>query len=346
MCALCKFFMTKNFNKMVTIAIILAFLFIFSYFFFVRLPSLNGFSCGQCGYFEDDTRFLKCEFGYARYHKGEESSYDHLGSVRKINVETDHLARRVYGIDQSANSNTLSIFSGCSFVFGVGLDADETLPYLFSNISRKRSMNLGTAGGGLHSVHRLVDLLTPDELGGDKEAIFYYVFISDHLNRWHRRASYLSWGLPVHPTYDIVKRHAAYAGPLCERFSFKVKEFFKAINLNNFGLKLLNMIYPMDKFSDEDLDNFAQGVVSLKQKISEKKPNFKFHFVFHPLTSPLHGNLYNLNEKLRKAGISTVHFNNFFPDHIDPKLLQLKDKHPSGLVNKLLAEWFIKFENK
>jgi hypothetical protein len=339
---LCSFFKRKISKKLFLFIICTSY--VLAYGYLSEKSALDEFACEDCGYHEDDPRFFKCEIGYGRGYKGDSNSYDHLGNVRRIKIETDNLALRAYNNDQVVNTESMSIFSGCSFVFGDGLNADETLPFIYSQISGRKSLNLGTSGGGLHSVHRLVDLLTFDELGGDKKTNFYYVFIPDHLNRWHQRASYLSWASPSDPSYEMVNFEAVYAGPTCKSFSYKIKQFFNEINFNDFGLNLLNFIYPSDNFSDEELDSFVGGVVSLNQKISKKKPNLNFHFVFHPLAGPLDGYKHLLNEKLRKAGISTLFFNNFFPNQIEFKVLQLKDKHPSGIANKLLAERFVDFE--
>jgi hypothetical protein len=109
------------------------------------------------------------------YKQDKELLYDLIPGVINKDVKINYNSRNIdyngkYTIDKNSlrlstntNENYNTIFLGCSFMFGEGLDDEETLPSQLNKINNLKSINLGVSGYGfLQSKHKAKKFINVD----------------------------------------------------------------------------------------------------------------------------------------------------------------------------------------
>lgn len=238
------------------------------------------------------------------------------------------------------------IIGGCSFVFGTGLNAEETLSSSFrATLKNANVVNFGHGGGGLHTQLKALDIINLKEFVKENRGTFIYVFYSDHLNRWHAKPSYLIWGLPRRIHYEI--QHGELKSmSLSESGQFKDFQKVKASGQEMNFVKAKAISGP--NWKEEELEDFSEGVRHLKEKYLKLYPQGKFLVVFHP---PF--NIRNVSEKMgRFFKVKNIDYFDptyEFEKHMKMSQTTLKDfqipldGHPNQKLNKFLAESIIKW---
>lgn len=94
-----------------------------------------------------------------------------------------------------------AVFLGGSFMFGEGLDDDQTLPSQFSLVSGRSVINAGMHGYGSHQAYRLLEdqVTYQDRIGDQAVDLVVYRMIGDHANRASGRYSWDRHG----PCYQL-----------------------------------------------------------------------------------------------------------------------------------------------
>lgn len=117
----------------------------------------------------------------------------------------------IYAFDEQGNrassqpavpsSRGQAVFLGGSFMFGEGLDNDQTLPSQFSLVSGRSVINAGMHGYGSHQAYRLLEdqVIYQDRIGDQAVDLVVYRMIGDHANRASGRYSWDRHG----PCYQL-----------------------------------------------------------------------------------------------------------------------------------------------
>jgi hypothetical protein len=94
-----------------------------------------------------------------------------------------------------------AVFLGGSFMFGEGLDDEQTLPSQFSLVSGRPVINAGMHGYGSHQAYRLLEdqVTYQDRIGDQAVDLVVYRMIGDHANRASGRYSWDRHG----PCYQL-----------------------------------------------------------------------------------------------------------------------------------------------
>ncbi|UCG75763.1 MAG: hypothetical protein JSV95_00040 [Gemmatimonadota bacterium] len=134
---------------------------------------------------------------------GHERVYDVIYTI------DEHAMRRTRGPEQGAGS---FLFFGGSYVFGEGIEDEETLPFFFSRELgfRYRVLNLGFSGYGPHQMLRSIEIGLFDDAAAEPVIAAIYVGMPSHVDRLAGK----SWWDPFGPRYALSPEGSvAYEGP-------------------------------------------------------------------------------------------------------------------------------------
>jgi len=100
-------------------------------------------------------------------------------------------------------------FFGCSFTFGEGVSDSDSLPYLYSVLSGRRTRNFALHGYGPHQMLRALETDRPKLLGiPESPSLVVYLALMFHLDRAAGRNESDRFG----PRYEVKNGQAEYAG--------------------------------------------------------------------------------------------------------------------------------------
>jgi hypothetical protein len=287
--------------------------------------------------------FLHFEIGWpalAKVHTvsflGEEKVWDVVYEIDK-----DHL--RINPPPTNATNRTI-VLGGCSFTFGEGLSGEETLSYfLQSQYKDTRVINMGISGGGTQVLHRYFDRKDIKSVFGLDETTFVYVFIHEHLARWHARPLYFTWVTPNRPHYTISNGRAEYQGPISETSGYIAYQKAKALELSKTWNMVSNVVASEYIWTDKELDDFSLSILDLKKKFNASYPSDKFFFVYHPFGDIQPDIRDRLTKNLNHYEISVLNNSDQASTflHKQPQDIPyfFPDGHPRPAFNKFFSIW-------
>lgn len=238
------------------------------------------------------------------------------------------LRRVVPGISKEAK-NSFVLFMGCSFVFGHGLNDEESLPFYFQSLwPESRVYNYGFLGAGPHSLLKRIENRPLFEEVSQGSGVVFFNFLPVQLHRVLGRAHTLAYqsGAPLFSWRD---------GKLVSLGSFRdvnpastrVYEFFARSYV-------LRNLLPYPANSADDYRLYCRVLKKLKETVVEQLPAARFIVTnwFGQNGRPLEG-------CLAEEGVEFWNFD--IPR--DPALQNHWDgQHPSAFENKKFAELLVK----
>lgn len=264
------------------------------------------------------------------YH-GEAPSYRLTYTVDRFNLRPTE--------KQRGTAEKYVVLGGCSFTFGVGLEDRHTLPTLLQHqLPEYQGYNLGSMGGGLHTVIRHVEHFNPRDYLKEKSGDFIYVFMEDHVRRFLGKYRFIRWAFPTAPHYRVQEGKVTYQGKIGEQTKAKIFSFSRNLGIENY------LPYLDDEITDADLEEFAAAVAHLKTIVEEKFPSVKFHFAVHPSLPLVFEKREVLLRMLREHGIRTIDVTEDYHRIVRERNLTLKDlkvvndPHPSQTVNEIFTQ--------
>jgi hypothetical protein len=121
-------------------------------------------------------------------------------------------------------ARSYAIFLGCSFTFGIGVNDDETLPYMFNEFSdqKYKVLNYAAGGYGTHQALAVVEnKITRDPaIANSHNSVAIYYFLADHIRR---AAGYSPWDYNG-PRYEIVSDSIQHMGPFHKSYSYVIQK--------------------------------------------------------------------------------------------------------------------------
>lgn len=255
-------------------------------------------------------------------------------SLRKINTENPE------------KSKGHIIFAGCSYVFGQGLQDNESLPQIFENHNIDfDSYNLGFMGGNIGHVLFHFDKVKINSYVDEKKGVLLFNMIQGHLNRWHLRSDYLHWASPGFPVYVKRNSEIVFNGLLKNQPEYKFYQFIKNLGLEDTHLKLIELFRNKDEFTDEEINEYVLALKWLKKIYLNSFPEGRFVLLFHP-----QGNFSDKVKLRMKSDLDLMAI-----EYLDPfveyeafrknplftheDLHAPHDGHPSGKVNTFIADY-------
>lgn len=258
------------------------------------------------------------------------------------NYKTDNFLFRVPMLKNDRASQH-AIFGGCSFTWGEGLKEEDTLPWMFQKSAKEfNSYNLGFPGGGLHTLLRYMEIFDLQKAIRNKKGYFFYVFMSNHLDRFYGRYNYLDLKPDNAPYYEVLDDRPIYRGEM------KDQTFYKNFhNASDFNLKeALLRSQDSESWTDKELADFSKAVEELKKRYKTALPEGKFYLIFHPT-----GVSYNVRNKLanqlKKLKIDYLEPFEDYHSYLQEKKLTYDDMkirsdgHPSAKLNEFFGKWIV-----
>lgn len=236
------------------------------------------------------------------------------------------------------------IVGGCSFIFGIGINVEDTLTsQLRSKGPGVNFLNLGHGGGGLHTQLRTFDLIDIKSLAPEAEGTYIYFAFFDHLYRWKGAPSYLAWAQPDDIHYMFKGKKLVHM-KISESDAYK--EFMKARQAGLDMVFIKSTAISEDQWADKDIEEFTEGVRLLKIKYNKLYPKGRFLFGFYPYFYE-HRIAERLKKKLEKKGVEyyypvTEFFDYMKKNHLtDADMTVPVEGHPNRKFNDYFSDVLI-----
>lgn len=250
-------------------------------------------------------------------------------------VTMDCPMRFVPGRLANKNSDQNIILYGGSYVFGLGLNDEDTLgANLQAKVKNVNVYNLAIAGWGAHQLLRLLELerLKPS-LANNQGGWVVYGLIQDHIDRMlhHPRIVTYMPANPDSPYYQVRDKEILYQGTFRENFPLYTS-FLEAINRTSMGNKLLfasRWLKPLEE------QKMICRLVQKSAKILREQLNYKLVIFYYP-TETIDP---SIDQCLRQYA-TVFDYSDQLKDLRQQNKLTIgsHDSHPSALANKRLAE--------
>lgn len=223
------------------------------------------------------------------------------------------------------NSENTYVFLGCSFVFGMGLNDENTVTYYFSKLMNFTAnvINCGIPG---HSINTSKNILNNDlvyDLCPNKKINhFFYLLIYEHYARNFRI---------LDPSDNMMYENGEYN---------RVKQplgLFKIIFARSYIFRKI-FLPVIDKYNEKFYIDYEIQCLKEIEKIIQEKYNSKLTIIVWP------GIQSQILDKLIKEKFDVIFLKAYF--RLKRKEYQLPDGHPTAKANKEIAQILYNHINK
>jgi hypothetical protein len=246
-----------------------------------------------------------------------------------------------YSIDARGLRKTLPtnnngvVFFGDSFVFGEGLNDEETMPQIYSSLSGQCALNFGVSGYGAHHMLRELEIGRLEALGVTRpQAIVYTILPHFHISRAAGLAPWDQKG----PRYELIDGEAKYVGSFDETRSL----LDRTMSNSAVDAAVLKK-YPAAPDSEADRQRFL-AIILKARKIAQEKYHAPFLLLLWNafLQENVRSNAEWLAQRLKENQLATLELSTV-PGLENADSYIPVDFHPNGNGNTLLAHAVISF---
>lgn len=276
-------------------------------------------------------KFVKGFFGTHYYR-------DNGETVFSAEYRFDQQGYRITPVDTADKRQERALFFGCSFMFGLGVEQEETLPACFGR-EWERVLPLNFAVGGYGPQHMWLQLQDPPLMKEflDERGFVIYGFIDHHIDRLLGEKSLaLSWGRRL-PWLEITEEGVLSRGFMLDRGSFVVRKL-QSFHLGTLFLKGSNL-FPYTEV--EGLPALTHLLMDIKRYLHEAMPGYELIVFIYP--EERKGE--DLCRSLRHNGIRCFDYSNRYVSEPDKNAYFYKDAvgrdrgHPKAKVYADVAKW-------
>ncbi len=269
--------------------------------------------------------------------------------IYDVEFDIDDKFRRVVNATQQDRAGPPVLFFGCSFMFGHGLEDEETLPAIVGRLAPEiMPYNYAFSGYGpqqllahLQSPGIVDDVQDGEPEGGDPIAIYGY--IDDHVDR-------VIGSLRVYKTWggDFAHYRISGDGELERIGTFRDSRPIRSSLYSLLGRSEIatftNSDFPL-RISDCDIELTCKIIEEARDTFERRFGSDQFYVMIYPgahlIThgeSPLTGRVI---ERLRNSGVKVLDYTELL-DPLDDGYRIKGDDHPTGLQNEAIAVQLIK----
>ncbi|MCB4790822.1 MAG: hypothetical protein LHV68_02940 [Elusimicrobia bacterium] len=242
----------------------------------------------------------------------------------------DEYGRRATPAGNEGNRKNSILFFGCSFMFGHGLQNNETLPFYISElVASFKPYNYAVCGGGPH--YMLAKLNQPgitEEVQKGGKKLLIYLFVEDHINRVSGKTIFGCDG----PYFYLDSENKLRQKGLLSTARFWKYHTYKVLKTSPFGIYIEK--YAARHIDQKDIELTFRVIEESKKTFKRKFKSDDFYVVIYPPGSP------EIISYFKKSGIKYLVYENK-SDFLSPKYAQ-PDGHPTAQANKGLAEMIFK----
>lgn len=244
-------------------------------------------------------------------------------------------------------------FFGCSFTFGVGVNDNETWPYLVEKISggKYRSYNFALGGYGPHQMLRMLQTGFIDTVNLDKApAAVIYLALTDHVVRSAGKYNYFTWDING-PKYVLnSSNELEYAGKFNDNPVSKIKflifrKLAKSHLLSNSSWIKQLLGWNINR---RDEERFISIILQAKKIVTERYGG-RFYVILwgYNIWSDETETYKYMVSTLKKHRINVIETKDIFSNHDnikDRSIYLIKyDEHPNKLANEIMAKYIINY---
>jgi hypothetical protein len=231
--------------------------------------------------------------------------------IFSVHYEFDAHHRRITPVTDADMRQKAALFFGCSFVFGFGVEQEDTLPAFFSrDCTSLLPINFGSPGYGPQ--HMWLQIQHPDFLASvpREKGIILYGFIDDHLSRLMGEPNMIAnWG-PRLPWLDISEEGVIYKGLMKDRESVftALRQKLMRLHTGRFILNRLSLL-PVAPYTEEEALQMLVWLLSdVKRKVNELLPGYDLVVFAYPGALRAAG----LGDALEKTGIPFFNYSRLY----------------------------------
>lgn len=265
--------------------------------------------------------------------------------IFRAHYEINNKGYRITPVDYPEDREKAALFFGCSFMFGLGVEQEETLPACFGR-ENEDFLPLNFAVGGYGPQHLWLQMEQDDFLDQmpRDSGVIVYGFFSDHIDRLLGKYMMVEdWGswLPWLSVEDgeVVNRGFMHHQIVPESKMMKLLQPFHMAQfvLNRLGLKNQEYCSP-----EEGMDEMVAFLLLVKKRFTEILPGYEFVVLSYPWIFEVEG----FAECMKKAGIPFFNYTTIYPDQdVNQDKYFYKDgfrvpwAHPKANVYADVAKW-------
>ncbi len=292
-------------------------LFIFSFFFIISIleTSLFYFNNKMITKLEKTSKTSK-KIKYKKTFLG----FQPVSGIQNIYSIGNNNYRITPKINNKKKDKSMNFFGG-SFVFGSGLNDDETLPYLSQKYFKNWNIeNYGINGYGVHQM--LTQIINDPKKIQDINILITHKF---HVPRSSCKRDY-SFGTPRY----ILKNNKIVRKGYCNNYFFKAfqlpKIFGSIINRSEIKKLIDKLYFKKDDFNNNDVELYLSIILEIDKIIKQNQKLFTIGYI----VNDKHHIDKIILEKLNQNNINIIDLS------LDPnnKKNFLPDRHPSKEANE------------
>jgi hypothetical protein len=258
--------------------------------------------------------------------------------IWNVQMNIDKYSRRVTPFKfEKEKPDKFIMFFGCSFVFGTGINDNETLPYFLANKMKDYvPYNYATGAMGTHQLLSLMENTDLKKQVPEKNGIFIYVYANGHIERSNGFMHQRAWNLDS-PFYKKVDNKMERAGTFSTEEPIITWFYDFLSNILNYSTRF-GRNFP--RIYQRHTDYTCNLIVDSKRRFLIKYPDSHFFVSNHRLVGTVSKDLRQCLEKNDVALINHKYLGDRFLDD-DPAKGRVAieiDLHPTALYNKVAAE--------
>ena len=255
--------------------------------------------------------------------------------IYNVTYYSDEFGRRITPTDrpEKIRNNFLVLF-GCSFTYGHGLEANETIPYyLGKELPDYYPLNYGIVGSAANLTVALLESRDLKKEISQKNGIAIYSYIDNHLERIIG-SNYWAYSQPSAPYYKLKDGKAQRNGtfesgrPLQTYIQKKLFE-------SNYRKKF-NIGYPFF-LTKSDRETVCGVMEQMKIEFLKQYPDSKFYINFLPGSGR---DFPYLSRCLKKRNVSFIDTRNALNGYNVPLSIPI-DGHPNANSNRIVTNALI-----
>lgn len=320
------------------------------------LICVSEFVCWKINtkFYLDDT--LTVNMPQRLYEYNKKTGCTHCKNV-KVHATGKYRREKIYdvyytidknGLRQTPSSNNQSnqclLFFGDSFIFGLALNDNETLPYYIGEKTNNKYKiyNFGVGGYSPASVLFQIERGNVTDVAKSCKASTAIIdFMPDHIVRVAGKKTWSEWS----PEYELINDEVIYKGP-SNRKTIKFPEFIRNLGCKSQTYIYLNRIIVSKNatLSSEEFAknlNLSVALLDKSRKLLEEKCNVNHFIVLY--YDDIRQNR-NILDKLRIDSLDYYPASGILPNFkkMESKYFIKVDGHPNKLVNEALANFLVK----
>jgi hypothetical protein len=271
--------------------------------------------------------------------------YDFTNTTNQFGLRVSAHDEGKFTINSGNNYKNI-VFFGCSFMFGWGINDNETIPYLFEDMSlgKYRTYNFGFGGYGPHQMLRILETGLIDRIITDKKpSVAIYLAVIEHIERSSGKYPYFLWDVNG-PKYILnSSKEVEYVGKFngdllsqAKYLIFKQLAMSYLISSNSFSKKILNW-----SRDEEDRDLFINIILKSRELFMNKYKG-DFYVIFWSTADKDYD--YVLSA-LKRNNVKLILVDDIFGKYkvFEEKYRINYDGHPTKLAHDKIVEYLVKY---